>query len=150
MRGVSDYNPHSTPRDEERVGRARWLSGVVVSRQLARTQSNGRSSVEDYKSHGAPQGGGGPSFAGPGRMTREMEVVLAAGVGNGLTGVSKEKAHSSLWTRSPALGTRIVGNTDSSASSLSSAMTPAPAPPHTAVLTASSPPPPFRPMSTTR
>lgn len=39
-----------------------------------------------------------------------------------LTGVSKEKAHSSLWTRSPALGTRIDGSTESSAS-LSSAMT---------------------------
>lgn len=65
-------------------------------------------------------------------MTREeMAVVLGSGVGQGLTGVSKEKAHSSLWTRSPALGTRIVGNTDSSASSLSSAMTPAAAPPHT-------------------
>jgi hypothetical protein len=61
--------------------------------------------------------------------------VVVAGVGNGLTGVSKEKAHSSLWTRSPALGTRIVGNTDSSASSLSSAMTPAAAPPHTAAPT---------------
>lgn len=78
-----------------------------------------------------------PSLAGPGRMTREeMAVVLGSGVGQGLTGVSKEKAHSSLWTRSPALGTRIVGNTDSSASSLSSAMTPAAAPPHTQHTTA--------------
>jgi hypothetical protein len=29
--------------------------------------------VEDYKSQGASQGGGSPSLAGPGRMTREME-----------------------------------------------------------------------------
>lgn len=85
----------------------------------------------DYKSHGAPQEGGSPRLAGPGRMTREIEGSrVRCGRGNGLTGVSKEKAHSSLWTRSPALGTRIVGNTDSSASSLSSAMTPAAAPSH--------------------
>lgn len=77
--------------------------------------------------------------------------MVAAGVGNGLTGVSKEKAHSSLWTRSPALGTRIVGNTDSSASSLSSAMTPAATPPHTAAPTVSSTHPLLlsRPMSAT-
>lgn len=72
--------------------------------------------MEDYKSHGAPQGGGGPSFAGPGRMTREMEVVLAAGVGNGYRCVEGEGALVFVDPVS-SLGDPIVGNTDSSASS---------------------------------
>lgn len=72
-KGVSDYNPHSAPRDRVRLRRARWLPGAVVTRQLPRIRSNGRGSVGDYKSHGAPQGGGGPRLAGPGGMTRAME-----------------------------------------------------------------------------
>lgn len=129
-----NYSPQRTAGG---WGAPRGTPGAVVregpacSPESGRRGHRGTTNPVRLRAGGAPAGGGvgaGRGGSSPGgRAGRRWGA---------LTGVSKEKAHSSLWTRSPALGTRMDGNTDSSAS-LSSAMTAAhrgtahsPAPPN--------------------